>query len=138
MGIVHFLNVKDGDCSIIQHLSGNVTMIDVCNASGDDLSAYLVEQQRLAAEAAAGSGNFNQKDYPVDPILYMRERSINDIFRYIQSHPEMDHMDGIAATWLGMPSRIMFCRSRPSSPQARLVIRAASMPIHGGAVGTRT
>ena len=28
----HFLNVKNGDCSIIEHGSGHVSVIDVCNA----------------------------------------------------------------------------------------------------------
>ena len=30
---IHFLNVKDGSCSIIEHDSGRVTMIDVCNGN---------------------------------------------------------------------------------------------------------
>ena len=29
---VHFLNVNDGDCSIIEHLSGHITVIDVSAA----------------------------------------------------------------------------------------------------------
>ena len=32
MARIHFLNVKEGDCSIIQHENGHVTMIDVSNA----------------------------------------------------------------------------------------------------------
>lgn len=32
MPVVHYLNVKDGDCSIIQHALGNVSVIDICNA----------------------------------------------------------------------------------------------------------
>lgn len=27
---IHFLNVRDGDCSIIEHDSGRVSMIDIC------------------------------------------------------------------------------------------------------------
>ena len=30
MATIHFLNVKDGDCSVIEHNSGHVTVIDVC------------------------------------------------------------------------------------------------------------
>jgi competence protein ComEC len=41
------------------------------------------------------SGNFQQKKYPVNPISSMHEHDIEDIFRYIQTHPDMDHMDGI-------------------------------------------
>ena len=32
MATVHFLNVLDGDCNIIQHDSGRITLIDVSNA----------------------------------------------------------------------------------------------------------
>ena len=30
---LHFLNVKDGDCTWIKHADGNNTIIDVYNAS---------------------------------------------------------------------------------------------------------
>ena len=30
MAKIHFLNVEEGDCSIIQHNNGHVTMIDIC------------------------------------------------------------------------------------------------------------
>ena len=36
MPIVHYLNVKEGDCSIIQHGSGRISVIDVCNARDPD------------------------------------------------------------------------------------------------------
>ena len=96
MPTIHFLNVKEGDCSILEHYSGHKTVIDVCNAKP-------VEPQQEAlmvkvAEAERGiSGNFQQKKYPVNPISWMRDHGINDIFRYIQTHPDMDHMDGIEA-----------------------------------------
>lgn len=43
------------------------------------------------------SGNFQQKKYPVNPISYMKDHEISSIFRYVQTHPDMDHMDGIEA-----------------------------------------
>lgn len=42
MGILHFLNVLDGDCSIIQHPSGHTTVVDVCNASVESIVEGLV------------------------------------------------------------------------------------------------
>lgn len=36
MARMHFLNVDEGDCSIIQHDNGHVTMIDVCSAKAPD------------------------------------------------------------------------------------------------------
>lgn len=102
MSTVHFLNVKEGDCSILQHNSGHVTVIDVCNAKAvDDVSRELswanTYLKQAAQVMAAKGGNFNQKEYPVNPIEYMAERSIKSVFRYVQSHPDMDHMDGIEA-----------------------------------------
>jgi competence protein ComEC len=93
MPVVHFLNVKEGDCSIIEHGSGHVSVIDVCNARkpDDSISAKL---EKLAMKAA-GSGNLNQKGYPVNPIEYLKEHGIDSIFRFIATHPDMDHLDGI-------------------------------------------
>ena len=33
----------------------------------------------------------------MNPISYMNDRGISSIFRYVQTHPDMDHMDGIEA-----------------------------------------
>ncbi len=40
-------------------------------------------------------GNFGQKQYPVNPIEYLKDFNVNSVFRYIQTHPDMDHMGGI-------------------------------------------
>lgn len=95
MAKIHFLNVDEGDCTIIQHNNGNVTMIDICCGNID-----TKEQKRqlypLSESLKGLSGNFNQKSYPTNPIEYLQEHKINSIFRYIQTHPDMDHMDGLS------------------------------------------
>jgi beta-lactamase superfamily II metal-dependent hydrolase len=93
MPTVHFLNVRQGDCSIVQHGSGRVTMIDVNNARR--VSQGEMRKEAALQELAATKGNFNQKAYPANPIVYMQERGISGIFRFVLSHPDMDHMDGI-------------------------------------------
>ena len=94
MSVVHFLNVKEGDCSIIEHTSGHISVIDVSNARKE-----YTEAEKLSALVKAlmekGSGNFNQKAYPVNPVEYMKSFGITSIFRFILTHPDMDHMDGI-------------------------------------------
>ncbi len=96
MATIHFLNVKEGDCSVIQHNSGHVTVIDVCNATpGAPLAEALMAQLATAERGAAG--NFRQKMYPVNPVSYLRDLGVESIFRYVQTHPDMDHMDGIEA-----------------------------------------
>ena len=96
MATIHFLNVKQGDCSVISHNSGRVTVIDVCNAKPPDVQAEKLIA--ILAQFEKGiNGNFQQKKYPVNPISYLQDHSIDSIFRYIQTHPDMDHMDGIKA-----------------------------------------
>ena len=99
MPTIHFLNVRQGDCSIIEHISGHISMVDVCNAKPIESLQSKLEQFELVmakSQDAGVQGNFQQKKYPVNPVAYLREHGINSIFRYIQTHPDMDHMDGIA------------------------------------------
>lgn len=97
MPTIHFLNVKDGDCIGVEHYSGHKTVIDVSNAS----PVEPLEEERMAKRALADlgvGGNFQQKKYPVNPIGYFREHGWpSSIFRFILTHPDMDHMDGIEA-----------------------------------------
>lgn len=85
MGIIHFLNVNEGDCIWVEHPSGHNTIIDVSNAGG---TAAIME-------SVFASGNHNQKNHPVNPIEYLSDRGIDTIFRFVLTHPDMDHMDGI-------------------------------------------
>ena len=97
MPTIHFLNVKEGDCSVIQHGSGRVSVIDVSNAKPSHTEASKSEMSRAAFGTRAVQGNFNQKEYPVNPVAYLEEHGISSIFRFILTHPDMDHMDGIKA-----------------------------------------
>ena len=97
MPTIHFLNVKEGDCSIIEHSSGRKTVIDVCNAKPSNSAESKSEMAQAALATRAVQGNFNQKVYPVNPVAYLEEHGIGSIFRFILTHPDMDHMDGIKA-----------------------------------------
>lgn len=96
MPILHFLNVKQGDCSVITHASDRTTVIDVCNANLVDDAREASIRRRAMADLGL-RGNFQQKKYPVNPIAYLRDHGVRSVFRYIQTHPDMDHMDGIEA-----------------------------------------
>lgn len=85
MGVVHFLNVNEGDCIWVEHLSGHNTVIDISNA----------ERADNIFENASLSGDHKQKNYPVNPIEYLSDQGVGTIFRFILTHPDMDHMDGI-------------------------------------------
>ena len=48
-------------------------------------------------------GNFNQKAHPVNPLSYLKKQSISSVFRFVLTHPDMDHMDGIKALFDEFP-----------------------------------
>ncbi|WP_199774186.1 ComEC/Rec2 family competence protein, partial [Salinibacter altiplanensis] len=101
MGVFHFLNVLEGDCSIIEHPSGHTTVIDVFNAMAptetedEDRLAQIFRIMETAEARTTTSGNFNQKEQPVNPVEYLRGRGVSSVFRFILTHPDMDHMGGI-------------------------------------------
>lgn len=84
MSKIYFLNVKEGDCTWIHHDSGRNTVIDICNGNNHDYSVL-------------NENNYGQKDYPTNPIYFLHTHFVKDgdIFRFILTHPDMDHMDGI-------------------------------------------
>ena len=94
MAFVHYLNVRNGDCSIIQHNSGNVTVIDVSNAKPVNELLERTEIEFSIMEKGI-NGNFRQKDYLINPIAYLGRLKISRIFRFVATHPDMDHLDGI-------------------------------------------
>ncbi len=104
MAIIHFLNVLEGDCNIIQHDSGRLTVIDVSNAYNDIdtdeekkvKASKEREERRLRTMVPSDKLDYKQKQTPDNPILYLKEKIQSDvIFRFIISHPDMDHIDGI-------------------------------------------
>ena len=53
MATIHFLNVKEGDCCIVEHDSGHTTVIDVCNAEPiepmlEALTARMAKSERAS------------------------------------------------------------------------------------------
>jgi competence protein ComEC len=105
---VHFLNVGHGDYTFVDPLSERLTMIDVNNSKSlptDDQIA-LAEKQRVSLPVFKGeavtlssearSWEDHYRGMLVDPVDYYRSHfDQREIFRYIQSHPDSDHMSGI-------------------------------------------
>jgi competence protein ComEC len=103
MAIIHFLNVLEGDCSIIQHDSGRISVIDVSNAY-DATDTDQEKRVKAVKENEVKKTNFvpsdkvdyGQKKLPDNPIDYINNQiKTKDIFRFIITHPDMDHLDGI-------------------------------------------
>lgn len=106
---LHFLNVGHGDCTIIEHPSGRLTMIDVNNSKTlpeDDEVALAAHHDMSLSQFRHGvfAKSLEQmyRDRLVDPRDFYRDRfSGKALFRYIQSHPDMDHMSGLASLFWG-------------------------------------
>lgn len=102
MSVVHFLNVLEGDCNIIQHDTGRVTVIDVSNADNhidtESEKKMKVSASRIkmySMDVPQGKKNYGQKKIPDNPIDYLSGLGVNQVFRFVVTHPDMDHLDGI-------------------------------------------
>lgn len=108
---VHFLNVGHGDCTIVEHPSGNVTVIDINNGADIDSSSALelaegfgITTQNIETNEMMGKkriSTLSEAGYNIEltnPIQYLKNiLNGRPIFRYIQTHPDLDHMRGLSA-----------------------------------------
>ena len=119
MSRVHFLNVLEGDCNIIQHDSGRVSVIDVSNASNDiDTAQELAVRSSITRKAMfsrtqvpTGKKDYKQKSDPDNPIAYLTKYHISQIWRFIVTHPDMDHLDGIRDFFETIPVTVTWAPS---------------------------
>lgn len=102
MAIIHFLNVLDGDCNIIHHDSGRISVIDVSNAYNASTSEAKKKAKDIKEKEVKNNNfvpndkiNYGQKKLADNPIEYLKKWRTSDIFRFIITHPDMDHIDGI-------------------------------------------
>lgn len=103
--ILHFLNVGHGDCTFVEFPSGRLMMIDINNSKSlpeDDIEALAenagISQYAFKHMATQGSRSWEQyyESLLVDPYEYYSEHFAGQsVFRYIQTHPDMDHMSGL-------------------------------------------
>lgn len=96
MARVHLLNVDPGDCTIIQHNGGRVSMIDICDGNiPDSLFSMLIPS--YAPVHNGQDCNFRMCTNPTNPLRYLSWVGITNIWRFILTHPDMDHVDGLNA-----------------------------------------
>ena len=107
---VHFLNVGHGDCTVIAHPSGRLIMTDINNSQDYDTDTLHeiaeVELRKSYGLVAAASPIMEAltmdevakraKRELTDPIEFMkRTYPGRPLWRYIQTHPDLDHMRGL-------------------------------------------
>lgn len=102
----HFLNVGDGDCTLVELPSGRLMMVDINNSAslpdGDIVELAALHGLKASEFRTRGSYSLSKswEDYYegllVDPFDYYQANFPGKpIFRYIQTHPDMDHMSGL-------------------------------------------
>ncbi len=102
----HFLNVGEGDCTIVEHDSGRISVIDLSNIKSidSDSAKELLISEALAHDATREEINAAllqeaiRKAAPLTDALEYYDANIGerkDIFRLIITHPHMDHISGI-------------------------------------------
>src|SRR5262249_40073073 len=111
---VHFLNVGQGDCTIIEFPSGRVAIVDIDNLQtlDPDTAREVVEEYQRSTsylmkqlsghrehDLVREASEFFRKNYAplTDPLAYFDTQigSSRDIFRLLITHPDMDHMTGL-------------------------------------------
>lgn len=99
---IHFLNVGHGDCALVQ-FPERTMLVDINNgqALDEESKREFVEQYGIR-EYELFFKSFNQvlleKGYNIplcNPIEYLKNKGINSIFRFVLTHPHMDHMSGL-------------------------------------------
>jgi len=111
---VHFLNVGRGDCTIIEFPSGRVAMVDIdhlsvldedtrrelarehVEARGFD-TANLSGTSRVLAALEVQTALKHAQERLTDPLDYFDTHigPTTDIFRFVATHPDMDHLTGL-------------------------------------------
>lgn len=102
----HLLNVGHGDCTFVELPSGRLMLIDINNSKSlsETQLRVLASQENMTLDNFRRFGSYSlnkswEEYYEgllVDPVEYHRNvLGSKDIFRYIQTHPDMDHMSGI-------------------------------------------
>lgn len=117
---VHFLNVDHGDCTIIRHpgdqhrKKGRITFVDINDwkdkqpsDQAESIAGLSRHLDDLYLNTGYSSGlrlkqQISEEDYAEnyldDPLAYfddeVRERG-QDIWRFICTHPDMDHLSGL-------------------------------------------
>jgi competence protein ComEC len=100
---VRFFNVGHGECTLIEHHSGRLTMVDI-NTSHDydwntrqeilaGVGGTVGAASRSLAEAAALDEAQRELTDPVDYLE--RHYAGRQLFRFILTHPDLDHMRGL-------------------------------------------
>jgi len=102
----HFMNVGHGDTTIIEYPDNRIGVVDFNRTMDldEDSAKEIAEEIGINFKKIKDSVNYYRaldKYYDIaldDPLNYLIDNFENmDIYRYIQTHPHMDHLSGFKA-----------------------------------------
>jgi beta-lactamase superfamily II metal-dependent hydrolase len=88
---VNILNVGRGSCAVVESPSGRKSMVDI-NDGGELREAAGMSP---AARFLEGAAMNSLRSKLVDPLAWCKRNGITQLFRFILSHPDADHMAGL-------------------------------------------
>lgn len=68
-------------------------MIDICSGNAEEIERAVMLEK--AENQARPQGNYRMCECLTNPIEYLKSRGWESLWRFILSHPDMDHMDGL-------------------------------------------
>jgi len=107
---IQFFNVGHGDCTFVQFPTDRNMLVDINNSKAVDegVEEDILESVELSLKqwslqksiSIDSIFSFARKrgvelPEPVDPIAELKGLGVSSIFRYVQTHPDMDHMSGL-------------------------------------------
>ncbi len=92
---VHVLNVGRGSCTVVQSPSGRASMIDINDGRKLRPNEYEAIKKRSFLELLADLEIKKEEQRLDDPIEWFKSHVGTSMWRFILSHPDMDHMSGI-------------------------------------------
>jgi beta-lactamase superfamily II metal-dependent hydrolase len=110
---IHFLNVGHGDCCIVEFLDNKrIAMIDINRSANMDYDSAREVYESQKSKRITFEDYLNQPDlsfitnehllesgYDIelqDPLQYLRDNNLGSIFRFISTHPHIDHLTGLS------------------------------------------
>lgn len=73
MRVIHFLNVRNADCNIIEHNSGRISVIDVCCTRKEIINEECSQEDSRIIMNSNVAGNYRQKEHPENPVRYLNK-----------------------------------------------------------------
>lgn len=110
---VHFLNVGKGCCAVVEFATERLGVIDIDDSQSfsEEVARHVAEYlnidgiflryRSMVAEQKAHAIQLVEKGYKragrelTDPVSYIQDLPYDKTFRFILTHPDMDHMSGI-------------------------------------------